>query len=150
MTYLHWATGDPLVFWTAKAGWDEMTLVEFVADPLYQPLAVFHVVTFLVFVVPYLMRFRTQPPAWGVIVLLTVVAAARAGRDRPRPVLRAGVSHGVRHCGRAVSPAFVGTDPRLLAAGAVALVALGTSGGRAVMGSLTRWLDSDGRRLRTR
>ena len=79
MVYLNWATGDPLVFWTAKAGWDEMTLIEFVTDPLHQTLAVFHVVTFVVFVVPYLMRVRTHPPAWGVIVFLTVVPPLALG-----------------------------------------------------------------------
>ena len=79
MAYLNWATGDPLVFWTAKTGWEEMTLVEFVTDPLYQPLAVFHVVTFVVFVVPYLMRFRSQPPAWGVVVVLTVAPPLALG-----------------------------------------------------------------------
>jgi hypothetical protein len=123
MTYLHWATGDPLVFWTAKAGWDEMTLVEFVADPLHQPLAVFHVVTFMVFVVPYLLRFRTQPPAWGVIVLLTVV-----------PPLALGVIGLARYSVLAFPMAFATADVLsrqrswvrilALAAGAVALVAL--------------------------
>ncbi len=34
MVYLDATTGDPLLFWTAKAGWIEMTLLEFLADPL--------------------------------------------------------------------------------------------------------------------
>jgi hypothetical protein len=79
MAYLEWATGDALVFWTSKAGWEEMTLVEFVTDPLFQPLAVFHVVAFVVFVVPYALRFRSQPPAWGVIVVLTIAPPLALG-----------------------------------------------------------------------
>jgi hypothetical protein len=79
MIYLNWATGDPLVFWSAKAGWEELTLIEFATDVIHQPLALFHFVVFLTFVVPYMLRWRRQPLAWSTIVILGVLPALALG-----------------------------------------------------------------------
>jgi hypothetical protein len=79
MIYLDITTGDPVLFWTAKAGWIEMTLFEFLADPLHQRLALTHIVLLLIFLVPYAMRFRRQPPAWAVVVMLGVLPALALG-----------------------------------------------------------------------
>jgi hypothetical protein len=79
MVYLDVTTGDPMLFWTAKSGWIEMTLFEFVVDPLHQRLALTHIVLLLIFLIPYAMRFRSQPPAWAVVVLLGVLPALALG-----------------------------------------------------------------------
>ena len=79
MVYLDVTTGDPVLFWTAKAGWIEMTLLEFLSDPLQQRLALTHIVLLLIFLVPYAMRFRRQPPAWAVVVVLGVLPALALG-----------------------------------------------------------------------
>jgi hypothetical protein len=79
MAYLWQTTGDALLFWTAKSGWVEKTVVEFVSDPLEQRLALFHMAWLAIFLVPYLMRFRRQPPAWAVVVVLGVLPALALG-----------------------------------------------------------------------
>ncbi len=79
MTYLWATTGEPLLFWTAKAQWVETTLIEFLSHPLMQSLATFHVVALVVLLVPYLMRARVQPPTWSVVVVLTVLPALALG-----------------------------------------------------------------------
>ena len=79
MIYLDGATGDPFVFWSAKAGWQELTLIEFATDVIHQPLALFHFVVFLVFVVPYALRWRRQPLAWSTVVILGVLPALALG-----------------------------------------------------------------------
>jgi hypothetical protein len=79
MVYLDVATGDAFVFWSSKAGWAELTLIEFVTDLEHQPLAMFHVGVFLVFVVPYVMRWRRQPAAWSTVVILGVLPALALG-----------------------------------------------------------------------
>jgi hypothetical protein len=79
MAYLWQTTGDPLLFWTAKSGWIETTVVEFIAHPLKQRLALFHMAVLAVFLVPYLMRFRRQPPAWILVVVLGVLPALALG-----------------------------------------------------------------------
>ena len=79
MVYLDATTGDALLFYTAKAGWIEMTLLEFLADPLKQRLAFTHIALLIIFLIPYAMRFRRQPPAWAVIVLLGVFPSFALG-----------------------------------------------------------------------
>ncbi len=79
MTYLWQTTGNPLLFWTAKSGWIEKTVVEFISHPLQQRLALFHMALLAIFLVPYLMRFRRQPPAWVVVVVLGVLPALALG-----------------------------------------------------------------------
>ncbi len=79
MAYLWQTTGDPLLFWTAKSGWIETTAVEFIAHPLKQRLALFHMAWLAVFLVPYLIRFRRQPPAWILVVVLGVLPALALG-----------------------------------------------------------------------
>ncbi len=79
MIYLDSATGDPFVFWSSKAGWEELTLIEFATDVIHQPLALFHFMVFLVFVVPYALRWRRQPVAWSTVVVLGVLPALALG-----------------------------------------------------------------------
>ena len=79
MIYLHQTTGDALLFWHAKSQWIEVTLPEFLADPLHQRLVVFHVAVLVAYGVPYLLRFRRQPPAWILVVVLGVTPALTLG-----------------------------------------------------------------------
>ena len=79
MLYLRATTGDPLLFWTAKGEWTELSLLEFLADPFQQRLALFHIVLLVAYAVPYVMRVRTQPPAWLAIVVLGVLPAMVMG-----------------------------------------------------------------------
>jgi hypothetical protein len=79
MLYLRQTTGDALLFWTAKGQWVEESLFEFLADPLHQRLVIFHVVVLVVYAVPYLMRVRTQPPAWLAVAVLGVLPAVFTG-----------------------------------------------------------------------
>ncbi len=79
MAYLGTTAGDPLLFWTAKSEWVEMTLAEFVTDPLHQRLALFHMAWLAVFMTPYLMRVRRHPPAWSLVVILGVMPALALG-----------------------------------------------------------------------
>ncbi len=79
MVYLWQTAGDPLLFWTAKAAWVEKTAIEFISDPLLQRLALFHMALLAIFLVPYLMRFRRQPPAWSIVVVLGVLPALALG-----------------------------------------------------------------------
>jgi hypothetical protein len=79
MLWLDYATGDPLVFWSSKVGWQELTLVEFVTDVVHQPLALFHVVFFALYAIAYATRVRRQPPAWIVVVALGVLPAFLLG-----------------------------------------------------------------------
>ena len=73
MWWLHDATGDALVFWSAKDAWDELSLPDFLGDPLGHDVALFHVAVAAVVLVPYAMRVRRQPAAWAVVVAGTVV-----------------------------------------------------------------------------
>jgi hypothetical protein len=73
--YLWWATGDPLVFLSAKRAWNEVTFCSLVTSPFtgrHGP-ALFHLLWCLVLVVPYLMRARRQPISWAFVVGLTVL-----------------------------------------------------------------------------
>ena len=79
--YLQWATGDPLVFWSAKEAWSELSLGSVLADP-WRPrarAALFHIGWFLALAVPYVLRIRRQPPSWAVFVLLGVVPPLALG-----------------------------------------------------------------------
>ena len=108
MIYLDVTTGDPVLFWTAKAGWIEMTLFEFLADPLHQRLAFTHIVLLLIFLVPYAMRFRRQPPAWAAVVVLGVLPALALGSGGRGPVRRAGVPDPDRVRRRTLRPTALG------------------------------------------
>jgi hypothetical protein len=68
MLFLWDATGDPVVFWSAKDAWDELSLAGFLRDPLGEDLALFHVACVLAVAAPYLMRVRRQPAVWAVVV----------------------------------------------------------------------------------
>jgi hypothetical protein len=70
--YLWSVTGDPLVFYTAKEAWDEVTIGSLVGAPLSgdHSAALFHLLCALALAVPWLMRLRRQPPAWSVLVVL--------------------------------------------------------------------------------
>ncbi len=80
-SYLWWATGDPLVFWSAKDAWDEITLRRIAAEPLAPRNrgALFHLLALLVLAVPYVMRIRRQPIAWAVFPLLGVLPSLVLG-----------------------------------------------------------------------
>ena len=79
--FLRWATGDPFVFWSAKDAWVETSLATLLADPLAYPHwpALFHLAFTLVLTVPYIMRARQQPPAWTLVVSLTILPALLLG-----------------------------------------------------------------------
>ncbi len=79
MLYLHHTTGDALLFWHAKTQWIEVTLPDFVVDPLHQRLVIFHLVVLLAYGVPYLLRFRRQPSPWMLAVVLGVLPALALG-----------------------------------------------------------------------
>jgi hypothetical protein len=79
MLYLHHTTGDALLFWHAKSLWVETTFSEFLDDPTHQRLVMFHIVVLLAYVVPYVMRWRRQPPAWTVVVLLGLAPSLALG-----------------------------------------------------------------------
>ncbi|MCE9622192.1 MAG: hypothetical protein K8R99_07610 [Actinomycetia bacterium] len=79
MTYLGATTGEPLLFWTAKAEWLETTFFEFVSHPLVQRLALFHVIFGAILLAPFLFRIRRQPPAWSAVVFLGVAPALALG-----------------------------------------------------------------------
>jgi hypothetical protein len=79
MLYLWQTTDDALLFWTAKSQWVETSLVEFVTDPFRQRLALVHVLLLVVYLTPYLLRFRLFPPAWAVVVVLGVGPALLLG-----------------------------------------------------------------------
>jgi hypothetical protein len=72
MSWLHGATGDAFVFWSAKDAWDELSLGGLLADPLDHDVGLFHLTVALAVLVPYAMRVRRQPAAWAVVVAGTV------------------------------------------------------------------------------
>jgi hypothetical protein len=72
MWWLHGATGDAFVFWSAKDAWDELSLGGLLTDPLDHEVGLFHLTVALVVLVPYAMRVRRQPAAWAVVVAGTV------------------------------------------------------------------------------
>jgi hypothetical protein len=77
--YLDHATGDPIVFWSAKSAWDETSIVEWAGRPLNVHLEVFHVAWFAIALVFYLLRVTRQPPAWLAVTALTVAPALLFG-----------------------------------------------------------------------
>lgn len=81
--WLWWATGDPLVFWSSKAAWDEITLAELVADPFIDRHrgALAHLIVLVVLAVPYLLRVRRQPLAWAVLTALFVLPPLLLGTE---------------------------------------------------------------------
>jgi hypothetical protein len=68
-------TDDLLVFLTAKQAWHEYTLFEWAghAD------ATMHIVLGLVLVLPFLVQIRRQPPAWIVLVALSILPSMFLG-----------------------------------------------------------------------
>jgi len=72
MAYLDARTGDPLVFWAAKDAWIELSVIDFVTDPVSSFLPLTHVVVFVVAAVAYITPFRGQPMSWLVFTVLVV------------------------------------------------------------------------------
>lgn len=72
MAYLDARTGDPLVFWAAKDAWIELSVIDFVTDPVSSFLPLTHVLVFVVAAVAYITRFRGQPMSWLVLTVLVV------------------------------------------------------------------------------
>jgi hypothetical protein len=72
---LWYHTGNPVVFLTAKSAWTEYTVLEAPvhADALVQVLLA------VVFIVPFLRRIRRQPPAWIVLVALSLLPSLFLG-----------------------------------------------------------------------
>ena len=68
-------TGDPLVFFSAKSAWVEYTLVE---APTYLPASL-HVVMAVLLVLPFVVAIRRQPPAWVVLVALSLLPSLLLG-----------------------------------------------------------------------
>ena len=112
--YLWWATSDPLVFWSAKDAWDEISLAQLVDTPLAPRTrgALFHVAA----LVP-LARLLRAPCTAATARLGRLHRARRAPRLGPRhggsgPVRDHGLPHAVRRGRRA-------DEPRAMAGGAV-------------------------------
>ena len=79
--FLQWATGDALVFWSAKDAWVELSLSGLLADPFryeHWP-GLFHLGCLLLLVIPYALRARRQPLAWAFVVVLGVVPSLLVG-----------------------------------------------------------------------
>jgi hypothetical protein len=72
LAYLESHVGDPLVFWSAKDAWVELSVLDFLTDPFGSGVAVTHVVVFAVAAAAYATRLRRQPLAWAVVTLLVV------------------------------------------------------------------------------
>ena len=68
-------TGDPLVFFSAKSAWVEYTLVE---APTYLPASL-HVLMAVLLVLPFVITIRRQPPAWVVLVALSLLPSLLLG-----------------------------------------------------------------------
>jgi hypothetical protein len=68
-------TDDPLVFFTAKQAWHEYTLFEWAghAD------ATLHIALGLLLMVPFVVQIRRQPPAWIVLVALSILPSMFLG-----------------------------------------------------------------------
>jgi Gpi18-like mannosyltransferase len=72
LAYLDAHVGDPLVFWSAKDAWVELTVLDFLTDPFGSGVALVHVGVFAVAAVAYLLRVRAQPTAWAVLTVVVV------------------------------------------------------------------------------
>jgi hypothetical protein len=68
-------TGDPLVFFSAKSAWVEYTLVE---APTYLPASL-HVLMAVLLAAPFVIAIRRQPPAWVVLVALSLLPSLALG-----------------------------------------------------------------------
>ena len=81
--YLWSVTGDPLVFFDAKSAWNEVTIGSLLTGPLTggHPDALFQLLFVLALSIPFLMRIRTQPPAWIAVVVLSVVPSLLLGLE---------------------------------------------------------------------
>ena len=79
MAYLDARTGDPFVFWAAKDAWVELSVVDFVTDPVGSRLALTHVIVFAIAAAAYAMRVRRHPPTWLVLTVLIVVPPLMLG-----------------------------------------------------------------------
>jgi Gpi18-like mannosyltransferase len=72
LAYLEAHVGDPLVFWSAKDAWVELSVLDFLTDPFGSRVALTHVVVFGIALVAYASRLRRQPLAWAVVTVLVV------------------------------------------------------------------------------
>lgn len=79
LAYLDAHVGDPLVFWSAKDAWVELSVLDFVTDPFGSGVALTHVIVFAVALVAYAARLRRQPLAWVVVTLLVVAPPMMLG-----------------------------------------------------------------------
>ena len=79
--YLWSATDDPFVFWSAKEAWSELSVTTVLADPLTprnEP-GTFHLVAMAALLVPYALRVRRQPLAWGCFTALGLLPSLALG-----------------------------------------------------------------------
>ncbi len=79
LAYLDARTGDPFVFWAAKDAWIELSVIDFVTDPLGSRLAIAHVIVFAIAATAYAVRVRRHPPTWLVLTVLVVVPPLMLG-----------------------------------------------------------------------
>ncbi len=72
LAYLEAHVGDPLVFWSAKDAWVELSVLDFLTDPLASGVALTHVVVFAIAAAAYVTRARFQPASWAVLTFVVV------------------------------------------------------------------------------
>jgi hypothetical protein len=77
--YLEVHAGDAFAFWRAKDGWPELSLGEFVADPLASRLPLAHVAVFALAAGVYAARVRSQPAAWAAVSVLVLAPPLALG-----------------------------------------------------------------------
>ena len=121
MWWLHDATGDALVFWSAKDAWDELTLGALLSDPLGEDMALFHLACALALAIPYALRVRRQPLAWAVVVVGVVA-----------PPLVLGVEGLARYVTMAFPMSFAAADVLVRRSRVLATGFLAVSGAAAV------------------
>ena len=74
----HW-TGDPIVFLTAKRGWHELSLLDFVRHPIRDPNAYLHLSLGVVAGVVVLLRRRWLPSSWTLFSGLYLIPSLGLG-----------------------------------------------------------------------
>ena len=77
--WLWHATGNPLVFLDAKAGWKESSLWNVVTSPIVHRYALLHVVVAAVLATPFLLRWRRYPMSWRVLVAVSLLPSLVLG-----------------------------------------------------------------------
>jgi hypothetical protein len=121
MWWLHDATGDALVFWSAKDAWDELSLAALLSDPFGEEVGLFHLLCAIALVVPWLLRVRRQPLEWLVVVVGIV-----------GPPLVLGVEGLARYVALAFPMSFAAADVLVRRSRALAAGYLTASAGAAV------------------